>query len=483
MKTKLLIFVMLAFASGTASQHSDKQLVAYDPAPWLEDFHQLLAEMSSHYANLDWAIEDRHMDLPRLRQQTEGKLREAKDDGDARRILGQFMDSFGDGHLEIRWPKPPEQVPAPTPGPRQSRCDRMGYKTGPSPGLDFSVLPTFTALHNENSQLFPGGVLRLASGQVIGILRIGLFSETAYPDICEQAVRKLNIAEDLDCDENCSNSIELEAANLLTTALVRQENALRQAGATALLLDVTHNGGGSNWVEAPPRALSSVPLRDVQFAFIKHEHWTKQLQERLADIHADITKGAGPREVLEQAATKMRKAIDESKLPCNRTEVWQTGKLNCSLLVKGLLYTSGVLPYAKPGSFSSLESRTTLFHPMRYAYVEDANRLPLSVVVDRETWSAAEYFAALLQDNHAATIVGELTGGAGCGYTNGGIPTRLRNSGAEIRMPDCVRLRADGSDEVNGVTPDVLVPWAERDSQYQRVKKLEAVLEQRIAVR
>jgi C-terminal processing protease CtpA/Prc len=36
--------------------------------------------------------------------------------------------------------------------------------------------------------------------------------------------------------------------------------------------------------------------------------------------------------------------------------------------------------------------------------------------------SAAEYFAAILKDNKAATIIGELTGGAGCGSTNGGIP-------------------------------------------------------------
>jgi C-terminal processing protease CtpA/Prc len=102
--------------------------------------------------------------------------------------------------------------------------------------------------------------------------------------------------------------------------------------------------------------------------------------------------------------------------------------------------------------------------------------LPLYVLVDKDTWSAAEYFAALLQDNHAATIVGELTGGAGCGYTNGGIPTQLKNSKAEVQMPDCVRLRADGSDEVSGITPDVLVPWAKRDSAYQRVRKLMTTL-------
>jgi hypothetical protein len=44
-------------------------------------------------------------------------------------------------------------------------------------------------------------------------------------------------------------------------------------------------------------------------------------------------------------------------------------------------------------------------------------------------------------------------------------------------MPDCVRLRADGSNEVAGITPDILVPWANRDSEYQRVNKLVTTLE------
>lgn len=123
-----------------------------------------------------------------------------------------------------------------------------------------------------------------------------------------------------------------------------------------------------------------------------------------------------------------------------------------------------------------LESRHLAANTIRYSYPEATGRLPLYVMVDKDTWSAAEYFAALLQDNHAATVIGELTGGAGCGYTNGGIPTQLRNSKAEVQIPDCVRLRADGSDEVDGVTPDVLIPWAKRDSAYQRARKLIATL-------
>jgi C-terminal processing protease CtpA/Prc len=53
------------------------------------------------------------------------------------------------------------------------------------------------------------------------------------------------------------------------------------------------------------------------------------------------------------------------------------------------------------------------------AYSESVHRPPLYVLVDRNTWSVAEYFAAILQDAHAAVVVGEASGGAGCGYTEG----------------------------------------------------------------
>ena len=481
MRRGLLVFLLAVLTCAASPQNtSDTKSTSLDPQPWLEDFHQVLSEMSSHYANLEWAIQDRRMDLPRLRLETEAKLRAAISQRDARRTLDQFIASFGDGHLEIQWPKSSVQT-GPVPGRSQSLCDRLGYDMRLHPGLDFSGLPEFTLLNTPESKLFSGGILRLRNRTVIGIIRIGLFSERAYPEICEQAVRDLHVSENADCDAKCDDQIELATANLLTAALVGRAKALAAAGATVLLIDITHNGGGSNWVEAPPRALSSVPLRDSKMGFIKHEHWTKQLQDSLRDVQTDIrNRRSDSPALLESAVSKLEKAIDETKAPCITTAVWDTGQLNCSLLVKELLFTSGeVLAYAKPGSLGSLESKTVLFHPSRYAYAENPKGLPLYVVVDRDTWSAAEYFAALLQDNHAATVVGELTGGAGCGYTDGGIPAKLKNSGAQLKMPDCVRFRADGSNEVNGIIPDVILPWAERDSSFQHVKKLLAALESR----
>jgi C-terminal processing protease CtpA/Prc len=96
--------------------------------------------------------------------------------------------------------------------------------------------------------------------------------------------------------------------------------------------------------------------------------------------------------------------------------------------------------------------------------------------VDENTASAAECFAAMLADSDAASVLGSRTRGAGFGYTNGGIRTALKNSRAEVRMPDGVRFRRDGTNEVEGITPGVLVPWCAGDSACQRAARILTIL-------
>jgi hypothetical protein len=482
----LLLFVSFAMLGRSLvwAQSNPKGMCAnagFDARPWLEDFDQLTAEMAAHYSDLEFAVNQRRMDLPRLRRETTAKLDQSCDENEARRVLGKFLDSFGDGHLEIDWPQAsaPSVVPAPAAAAADSKaetpslCARLGYrKRGFKGGIEFSQLPQFSSIGGEEADWFPGGILRLRDDAKLGVIRIALLSEHAFPEACEQTVPEMHLADSNKCDQRCENAVERETGNHLTAAIVRRSAQLQAAGASAILVDITHNGGGSDWMAAPPRALSRIPLRESRFAFIKHEHWTKQLKEQLADVETDLKRGTGPKDALEEAAARLRAGIVRSQEPCDRSRVWIDGKLPCSLLVSDVLFGGGIVPYAQPGSFASLESRTTLFHPLRYAYTESSARLPLYVVVDADTWSAAEYFAAILQDNRAATIVGEVTGGAGCGYTNDGIPTTLKNSHASVKMPDCVRVRKDGSNEVSGITPDVLVPWSAHDSTYLRAEKL-----------
>ena len=110
------------------------------------------------------------------------------------------------------------------------------------------------------------------------------------------------------------------------------------------------------------------------------------------------------------------------------------------------------------------------FSPSQYPYHDGVWDGPLIILVDQETWSAAEEFAAVLQDNKVAAVVGARTGGAGCGFTNGGTPTLLKNSGAVLKLPDCLRLRADGSNEVRGIIPDEPVALRADEGRHFRAK-------------
>ncbi|MGC1873006.1 MAG: S41 family peptidase [Acidobacteriaceae bacterium] len=453
------------------------RLTPFDSQPWLADFHQLIEAMDSHYSDLEWAVNDRRMDLPKLRQQTEEKLRESGDNQSARRTLEQFLNAFGDGHLSIEWAQNDVSSHQLESGAVEPLCSRLGYKTSSKAGIDFSLLPGFAVVPGEGAELFSGGLLTLHGGKKLGLIRIASFNEHGFPMECSNTIREMHLSDASACDRDCAKTIALKTANSLTEAIVNRAEQLRSLGASALLIDVTRNDGGDDWNEAVARSLSSIPLVDERIGFIRYPTWTTNLESRLNDLESDLDKGAAPRSVLEEAAHKLRLAIAQSKEPCDRSRVFEDGSLNCSLVVKNILFWSGVLPYAKPGSFASLESKTTLFSPLRYEYTENAHRLPLYVAVDRHSWSSAERFAALLQDDGAATIIGELTGGAGCGFMNGGIPTTLTHSRARVKIPDCVGFRKDGSNANDGVTPDILVPWAARDTPYTKANKLLLYLE------
>ena len=237
----LLVILVGSVFGQPASQSETKNL--FDSSPWLDDFHQLLREMSAHYANLQWAAEGRKMDLPALRAKTEAQLRSARSPEEAKKTLTNFADAFGDGHFEINWPKLPAESKTPTP---DTFCGRLGYRPEPrlKPGIEFSSLPNFSQVPSEEAQYFPGGLLKLSDSLAIGTMRISLFSEHIYPQFCEEALAKLGIDANKPCDEACSNQIEREVGNHLGAILEARSNQLRAAGANTILVDITENGGG-----------------------------------------------------------------------------------------------------------------------------------------------------------------------------------------------------------------------------------------------
>lgn len=72
--------------------------------------------------------------------------------------------------------------------------------------------------------------------------------------------------------------------------------------------------------------------------------------------------------------------------------------------------------------------------------------------------------------------MGAPTAGAGCGYTSGGVTTVLRNSGARVLIPDCVRYDPSGADDNSGVEPDILVGFRPVEGDRRRVARTLAAL-------
>src|SRR5207245_8966801 len=131
--------------------------------------------------------------------------------------------------------------------------------------LGFSPGAGFTP---RGAEPFPHGLLRLGR-RTVGVLRIALFSEHSSPEVCEDILREMRLDTSAPCDSTCADSIDLASANRLTAEIDRRARELRTRGATAILVDITRNGGGPNWVEAPPRALSRVPPSAPRPAFLR----------------------------------------------------------------------------------------------------------------------------------------------------------------------------------------------------------------------
>ena len=154
----------------------------YNSQAWLEDFHQLLSEISVHYANFEWVANERRANLPKLKATAEDRLRQAKSDEEARRAIERFLNAFGDAHVEVRWKLKSSVTSADQ---KSSFCVRLGYnQEDRNGGIDWSIFPEYTGLQDADAGDFPGGIL-LLRGKKLGVLRIGLFSEHAHPALCQ----------------------------------------------------------------------------------------------------------------------------------------------------------------------------------------------------------------------------------------------------------------------------------------------------------
>jgi len=340
--------------------------------------------------------------------------------------------------------------------------------------------PGYRPLATPLSAELPAGVISV-NGQLVGILQIGVLTPQGFPALCQSALHELSIPADKPCDNACGDRIEAWGANQLTRDLIVQLGALKDAGAIALVVDIAGNGGGTEWAEAVVRMLTPIRLRSETVGFVRGEHWATRFaaDEVALRTFADQEREQD-RALLLSLADQVGERHRQALTPCDSSPLWRGVHPACSLLGQGF-YGSGLLASANPSQLRGKPWATLLFTPMEFPYQEGVWRGPLIVLVDRNTGSAATQLAAVLQDNHAAVIMGEPTSG-GCGHTNGGTPTTLGNSKAVLEVPDCARFRADGSNEVMGVLPDVLVGFGANDGPHLRGERFLAKLPEAVAM-
>jgi hypothetical protein len=331
------------------------------------------------------------------------------------------------------------------------------------------VLPGYAPI--ADGDLLPAGTARVGATR-FGFVRIDVFQPQAL-SLCTEALAALAIRPDAPCDAACADRLITEAYRRLSAALEDRLVRLRGAGAEVVVVDLTGNGGGSEWAEAAARMLSRSPLQSARIGFVRGAHWARLWRENAERLRA-AAAAAPPadRTRLLAWATEADAARAEAERRCP-----PAGDPGCPWLGRAG-YSTGLVGRAPSGSFAGRDWAVHVFNPAQHAYRDGVWDGPVVVLTDQETWSAAEQFAALLQDNRAALIVGARTGGSGCGHTWGGTPTRLPNSGAVLHLPDCVRFRADGSNEVRGVVPDLLLAWRANDGRAFRARMLEAALPQ-----
>lgn len=451
------------------------QAADFSTAPWLEDLAQLRDAMTADYANLEWQAQ-RGLDLPGLYARAQDRLAHARDDFEARRAIERFLETFGDGHIEVHWPAP--QAPAMGGDGPKPLCDRLGYSTVNDDGAIATRLPGFRPVGAPGALLHIGVVT--VAGQRVGILRLPLFSPAGFPALCERLAAQQSLTPDSPCADPCQDRFSHRADAAFVTEMQTAVTALKAERAQVLLIDIAGNGGGDDSSVALARLLTTKPMPAPRVGFLRTPGWAAELTGEQADIRAGLAATRGvEHDTLARYDAALTAAKAEISKPCDRAPLWTGKPIDCSAVVLGLLFAGGLAP--EPQGSRDRPWAETISGQTRFPPTVTLWRGPVIVLVDGRSASSSELFAAMMQDRHAALILGAPTFGAGCGHMTAKEPIILHHSGARVSLPDCIHLRADGSNAVAGVQPDVLLGLKPFDTPAERVTRLTRALPQAVA--
>lgn len=231
-------------------------VATYDAKAWQADYLRLKTDMAQGYANLDWMVEYRKLDLVALDRETTASIKGAHSRVRAFLALRRFVHAFRDPHLRLKLGERPIQENPPTSAntgsvasaeptdpPAGADCAAAGYSEDDHGfRFPFKEMTGWTSLREGD---FPIGL----AGDV-GVIRIAQFGEDRYLAACEK-VFKAGMGE-----RELQLAVRTEQQRKLNAAL----RELREKGASRLLVDVSGNGGGTEWVVEVIALMTDRPL-------------------------------------------------------------------------------------------------------------------------------------------------------------------------------------------------------------------------------
>ena len=478
--TRLAALALCAIATTAAADPAPK----FDSRPWAEDFSALKTGMEARYANLAWfASPESGVDLPGLERHTRTALAAAENAGEAKRIVLDFVAALGDGHFS----RVPDDPPAgaahaepPTakldPGDPLTGCAALGYAPRSRAGfsLPFESLPGFKLTADGVTRGFRAGLLPVRPGVTLGIVRLAEFRQQGTLWAClESWCTLVRHHRPIDADA-ISDAAQTEWFAVMSATL----RGFAARHVAAVVVDVGNNGGGNDLADWLPRLFTDRPVHSARMLVARAPALSAYTQEELKDLRKPLPDTASP-----QARAAVERAVagfeaDEKSLSaqaCDMSWVWREQRPwkpedPCSRLL-AVGSAAGFLDYLPPHSFDVAIAKRVYWAAVADDYI-GAWTGPAYVVTDSHTYSAAELFASSFQTNRIGKTVGERTGGDGCGFVTELPPLVLPNSRLAFRMPNCVRLRADGTDEVAGVPPDLGVTALKEESPRARAARM-----------
>ena len=233
----LCLLLVPVLATAAVAQAQDAPPGPSRQAAWKADYERLKAALAQGYANLDWQIDRRGFNLALADKQIGAMLDKVDNDAAAALVFAKLVEAFDDPHLDLRPGPPPEaaklmpmQSNIDGPAKATSSCEAENYSEGKrATRLPYSSAPGWTPVSEGP---FQAGLL----GD-IGIIRIPAFGEQRYLAACK-SVQKPGMD---------SRALQLATRAELNRQLAALVGTLRQRGMKRLAIDVSRNGGGSEW--------------------------------------------------------------------------------------------------------------------------------------------------------------------------------------------------------------------------------------------